>query len=144
MFQILQGSTQSSTAPAAHVETADEAAWHAQIEKDSEAGKALQLKMLGESRQYRPHLPEPDTPAPRPVPQTKPKRMSRKDRKLLREYFKLVDRCHTGKLVFDPVSRFYVPELDAECVADPRKTTAKKQAGFVQRMASRIERRSST
>jgi hypothetical protein len=126
MFEIMQGRAQSSAAAAEHIETADEAAWRAQIKVDAEAGMALQLKMLREPRQYRSHLPEPDTPGPRPMPKTKPKRISRKERKLMDEYFKIVDRCNTGRLVFDPVSRFYVPELDAECVADPKKTTAKK------------------
>jgi len=98
---------------------------HAQIKKDAEAGMALQLKMLGEPRQYRPHLPEPDKPAPRPMAKAKPKRMSRKDRKLMHDHFKIVDRCGTGRLVFDPVIRFYVPELDRECAADPKRATAK-------------------
>ena len=84
---------------------------------------ALLLKMMTEPRQYRPERLV--VPITQRAAKEGPKPVSAADRKLLHEYAQAVERCGTGGVILDKASAFYVPELDASCLAE--KGTEKKQ-----------------
>jgi hypothetical protein len=78
---------------------------------------ALLLKMMTESRSYRPERPViPITQPAAPKAVSSETTLSPEDRKLLDGYANALERCGTGKMVFDKPSGLYVPELAADCL----------------------------